>query len=173
METIIFKVQGSQPEPYTIEVTLDPFTISCTCTAALMGMLCKHRLNIINCYIDDIVEGPDNAEEVLRAIYDVVRNSDFSKKLDKYNELKEIQKYTEVASEEQFKKYRKAVTRHTLGKVKSDKEVLKSKKALETSIQEVIDNAAEVEAVLHVLQTVFIRPPTPDVSKMAQDALGD
>jgi hypothetical protein len=64
METIIFKVQGSAPEPYTttFKRSGNNLTAHCSCPAGEIGQYCKHRLNILNGIIDSIVSG--NVPEV-------------------------------------------------------------------------------------------------------------
>ena len=64
METIIFKVQGSAQEPYTtiFKRAGMNLTAHCSCPAGEVGQYCKHRLNILNGYIDGIVSS--NAPEV-------------------------------------------------------------------------------------------------------------
>jgi hypothetical protein len=64
METIIFKVQGSAPEPYTttFKRSGNNLTAHCSCPAGEIGQYCKHRLNILNGIIDGIVSS--NVPEV-------------------------------------------------------------------------------------------------------------
>src|SRR5581483_2234225 len=46
---IVFTVQGSEPDPYTVVFTRyeNGFTATCTCRAALAHQACKHRLAIL------------------------------------------------------------------------------------------------------------------------------
>jgi hypothetical protein len=50
MEEIIFKIQGSSAEPYTTTFTRTEKGIfaRCTCMAGARGVLCKHRLAVLN-----------------------------------------------------------------------------------------------------------------------------
>jgi uncharacterized Zn finger protein len=49
METLVFKVQGSAPDPYTTTFKHDGtnLTAHCTCPAGEVGQYCKHRLSIL------------------------------------------------------------------------------------------------------------------------------
>ncbi len=62
METIIFKVQGSAPEPYTtlFKRSGTKLTANCSCPAGENGQYCKHRLNILNGISDGIVSGNES-----------------------------------------------------------------------------------------------------------------
>ena len=57
MKTIKFKVQGSNPEPYTVTFVHneDTLTAFCTCEAGENGIHCKHRLRILNGISENIV----------------------------------------------------------------------------------------------------------------------
>jgi uncharacterized Zn finger protein len=89
MKTIIFKIQGSSPEPYMVEITPSPsLTLSCTCPAGIMGTPCKHRIHITKGYCHDLIDAPANYEEILGAIKDAINATDIPKHLEKYDELK-------------------------------------------------------------------------------------
>ena len=61
MDTITFKVQGSQSEPYSVIFKKkDDLSASCTCQAAQHGLACKHRLNILLGDTKGIVSGNSN-----------------------------------------------------------------------------------------------------------------
>ncbi len=64
MKTISFKVQGSQPEPYTVTFNNNDGTITayCTCPAGEHGTHCKHRVRILGGISKDIVS--DNIKEI-------------------------------------------------------------------------------------------------------------
>lgn len=49
MNEYIFKVQGSQPKPYTVicQETEGSLTIKCNCQAGSFGKLCKHKKEIV------------------------------------------------------------------------------------------------------------------------------
>jgi hypothetical protein len=57
MKKIEFKVQGSEPEPYTVTFINDGNVINalCTCQAGQNGMHCKHRVKILSGISEKIV----------------------------------------------------------------------------------------------------------------------
>jgi len=59
MEELIFSVQGSEPEPYTVTFRREGtnFTARCTCRAGVMGQMCKHRLNLLQQETSGLVSG--------------------------------------------------------------------------------------------------------------------
>jgi len=65
METIIFKVKGSDPEPYKVTVTKDGNIVNafCTCPAGRNGQYCKHRFAIMAANQDAVVS--DNGDQVV------------------------------------------------------------------------------------------------------------
>ncbi len=65
METIIFIVQGSEPEPYTVSFKKngDNLTAHCTCGAGLHDQWCKHRIRILKGENEGIVS--NNVNDVL------------------------------------------------------------------------------------------------------------
>ena len=67
METIVFKVQGSAPEPYTtlFNHSGGKLTANCSCPAGKVGQNCKHRLNILNGIIDGIVSGNESEVQTI------------------------------------------------------------------------------------------------------------
>lgn len=58
-EELIFRVQGSEPEPYTVTFrrTGNNFTARCTCRAGSLGQVCKHRLSLLKQEPDGLVSG--------------------------------------------------------------------------------------------------------------------
>ncbi len=62
METIIFKVQGSASEPYTVlfKRSGTNFTAHCSCPAGKVGQYCKHRINILDGKSTGIVSGNES-----------------------------------------------------------------------------------------------------------------
>jgi hypothetical protein len=117
----VFMVQGSVPEPYTVHITFEPFTISCTCQAGQNGLPCKHRIHLLKGYCMSPVGVPPNHEAVLHKIREVADSSNIFKLLDEYDLIKDQLKNANEVSEKSFKKYRSELTLHALGKVKSDK----------------------------------------------------
>lgn len=64
INTIDFLIQGSSKEPYKVSFkkTDNNLSAKCNCKAAINGQHCKHRINILNGDIKNIVS--DNAQEV-------------------------------------------------------------------------------------------------------------
>jgi len=56
-EEIIFRVQGSAPEPYVVvfKKAGNSLMASCTCAAGEMGQICKHRIGILEGSAEGIV----------------------------------------------------------------------------------------------------------------------
>lgn len=61
---LTFKVQGSQPEPYTVTFRKEGrnITATCTCQAGRNKMYCKHRLNLLVGDVTNLVS--DNLQDV-------------------------------------------------------------------------------------------------------------
>lgn len=59
-----FAVQGSADEPYLVTFRRDGdnLTATCSCRAGELGQLCKHRVQLINGDVSDLVS--DNEPEV-------------------------------------------------------------------------------------------------------------
>lgn len=66
MSTLIreFLVQGSEPSPYKVRFKKDSDDLkaTCSCRAGISGMLCKHRLSILDGDKSAVVS--DNADQV-------------------------------------------------------------------------------------------------------------
>jgi uncharacterized Zn finger protein len=67
---IIFKVQGSKPDPYivTFEKKENQVLADCTCDAGNMGTHCKHRINILKGISENIVSDNLNDMSSLKGI---------------------------------------------------------------------------------------------------------
>ena len=65
MDTRTFLVQGSAPAPYVVTVSRegDNLTATCTCQAAVNGLICKHRLRILQGVMDGVVG--DRSDDVV------------------------------------------------------------------------------------------------------------
>jgi uncharacterized Zn finger protein len=63
---LVFEVQGSGADPYTIVATRagGRFWITCTCPAGENGSHCKHRVALLAGVVDTLVS--ENPEEVAR-----------------------------------------------------------------------------------------------------------
>lgn len=50
MQSLIFSVEGSQPEPYQVIFNNkdNKLTVTCSCAAGESGQFCKHRSNLFN-----------------------------------------------------------------------------------------------------------------------------
>lgn len=68
MKSISFLVQGSSGERYQVEFSKDGAKLSaqCTCAAGARGLVCKHRINILDGVTDGIVSG--NQSDIAKVI---------------------------------------------------------------------------------------------------------
>jgi len=155
---IIFEVQGSAPDPYIIKINFEPFTISCTCTAAENGLLCKHRLGILSGENPGIIKGDVS---LLPKIKKMMDETVFSEMLAKYENTKKERINALKRTDYAYKNYREAREDFALKKVKTDRNIEKCRVALETAIDEGIEAEKAVNKTLEVLQTVFVRPGNP------------
>lgn len=59
MQRFRFEVQGSEQEPYQVEISRDGtnLTATCTCRAGQMGQYCKHRFSLLSGSADRVVGG--------------------------------------------------------------------------------------------------------------------
>jgi hypothetical protein len=67
MEIITFSVQGSEPEPYSVEFRRAGANLSayCTCAAGSVGQYCKHRFRILGGELEGVVAGtPEDVKRV-------------------------------------------------------------------------------------------------------------
>ena len=152
---ITYEVQGSAPDPYVVKITFEPFTISCTCTAAISGFLCKHRTEILAGENPGIVNGDLSfLPKIKKAMDETV----LSEMLGKYDYVRNEKKNSLKRADYAYKNYREAREDFALKKVKTDRAVIKCKEALETAIDENIEAERAVLKALEALQTVFVRP---------------
>lgn len=65
---IVFRVQGSSPEPYTVRIVKregNNLSAYCDCRAGESGMVCKHRLHILTGGSDGVTtDNPSNWQTV-------------------------------------------------------------------------------------------------------------
>ncbi len=96
METIIFKVQGSSPEPYTtvFKRSGTNLTAHCSCPAGEIGQYCKHRINILDGSTDGIVSGN---ESDVQTIMSWLKGSDVERVL---KQVREAEEKLEVAKKQ-------------------------------------------------------------------------
>jgi hypothetical protein len=154
-EQIIYEIQGSVPEPYIVKVSFEPLTISCTCTAAINGLVCRHRTGILSGENPGIIKGDIS---LLSKIKKTAESTDIFENLGKYENTKNERKKVLKKVESVFKNYREARENLALNKVKTDRAVIKCREALESAIDESIEAEKAVLKDIEVLQTVFIRP---------------
>ena len=152
-----FYIQGSADTPYTLELSLDPVTISCTCQAAVTGHPCKHRLQIINGQTENIIGLTPAIKEGISVFSEIIRKSDIPQYLENYEKAKTDAKLKNEKSEKAFKKYRAAITENALKKG-TEKAIKKASAELDAAIQECVNAAAETESIIQGLRTVFIFP---------------
>ena len=64
MQELTFVIQGSSPEPYTVQFKKsgDKLSAYCSCPAGENGQICKHRMRILEGNTEGLVSS--NAEEV-------------------------------------------------------------------------------------------------------------
>jgi predicted DNA-binding protein YlxM (UPF0122 family) len=152
---LVYLVQGSSPEPYMVVFKPDPFSISCTCTAGVNGIPCKHRLTILAGADPGIIEGD---KSFLPRIAEMVRHTNLSEILESYESIKKERQNTIKRTDYAFKNYKKERILFSASKKKDDRNLLKAREKMEESInQEIADNAQE-EDILKALRGVFIRP---------------
>ena len=154
---ITYEIQGSAPDPYILKISLDPFTISCTCPAALNGLLCKHRLGI--------VYGKPAGLQIIKGdlsflpqIHAGLKETDFFDMLKHHDKIKVEKKNALKKADSAYKSYREARENFVLKRVKTDKAVVRCNKAFETAIDESIEAEKVYLETLKPLQAVFIRP---------------
>lgn len=76
----MFRVQGSAPDPYTIDITVsgDNMTAICTCPAGGFGKVCKHRVGLLYGEVSELVSGNESDVTALR---DVLEGTDVQVRL--------------------------------------------------------------------------------------------
>lgn len=70
MDSILFQVQGSQPDPYVIEFTKNgdgSLTVKCSCPAGDTGLHCKHRIGLLTGETKDLVSRNKPELETVKA----------------------------------------------------------------------------------------------------------
>ena len=114
MESIEFRVQGSEPEPYivTFRKQGDNLSAECTCRAAEMEMYCKHRTNIFNGITKGIVS--ENIEDV-KIVVEWLKGSKLEKAFEEVKATEEEIK----AMQENLKNLKRKVSRLMMGSKKN------------------------------------------------------
>jgi len=158
METnFSFFIQGSADTPYTLGLSLDPVSISCTCQAAITGHPCKHRLQIVNGQTENITGLTPASIEAISIFSEIIKKSDIPKCLEDYEKAKIDAKAKNDKSEKAFKKYRAAIVEHALNKG-TEKAIKKASAELDAAMQDCVNAAAETESLIQALRTVFVFP---------------
>jgi len=154
---LVYLVQGSSSEPYTVTFYLDPFSISCNCAAGENGIPCKHRISILKGSDPGIIEGD---KSFLVKIAKMTKCTNLFKLLDSYDNAKKERINALKRADYAYKNYREAREDFSLKKLKTDKKTEKCREALEFAIDEGIEAEKTVNETLKSLQTVFIKPET-------------
>jgi hypothetical protein len=151
---IVYEIQGSAPDPYVVTVNIEPFTMSCTCTAGLNGLPCKHRIGILSGQASGIVKGDISLLAKIAKmaqctnIFDLLQNYDTAK-----NQKKNAVKRADYA----FKNYREARENCGLKRIKTSKAVERCLAALEDAIEQDVEDEKAVDNALKALRTFFVR----------------
>ncbi|MDR2798259.1 MAG: hypothetical protein LBB80_07945 [Treponema sp.] len=154
-EKITYSVKGSSSEPYTVEVSLSPFTIVCNCQAAGVNMPCNHKIKIISGEDPGIVEGDKSK---LTVIAQAAKDTNVFELLEKFDKARGNKKINDEKAEKAFKKYRDARIDLLQGNVKTDRAVKKAQAEMETAIESIVPAADERKEALQVLREIFISP---------------
>lgn len=67
MDSLVFLVQGSSPEPYRLVCERDKGAIGvyCSCPAGELRQICKHKLSVLSGSMEAVVSGTRDDLEVL------------------------------------------------------------------------------------------------------------
>jgi uncharacterized Zn finger protein len=68
---LLFHVQGSEPEPYSVEITVDgpALAVRCTCVAGKLGQWCKHKMSLVTGDTKSLVSSnPEDVALLVRLI---------------------------------------------------------------------------------------------------------
>ena len=106
MKSINLKVKSSSAEFYTIIVEIaDTIKVICNCSAGMFGKLCKHKIAILSCDSDILLNKKD--EPLLEEINGVISKSDF---ISLTNELEFAKKAVEIAKKQESNAKKKLET---------------------------------------------------------------
>jgi hypothetical protein len=94
-DKLTFRVQGSQPEPYTVEFWREGsnLTTRCTCQAGQKGMYCKHRFALIEGDMSGLVS--DNRHQI-PILHELILGTDVA---DAFQDLQRSLKASETITE--------------------------------------------------------------------------
>jgi uncharacterized Zn finger protein len=108
MEEIVFLVQGSEQEPYKVTFKRQgtALTADCTCQAAINGLHCKHRLNLLTGETAQIVS--DNKREV-EVVLSWLKGTDLESLIAKVSETEKVFEKTKKELANLKKKLSKAL----------------------------------------------------------------
>jgi hypothetical protein len=164
-----FTIQGSSAQPYKVCLTLEPLTISCTCTAAWSGQPCKHRIGILNGQDIGFGEAPENYQDILQKAAEQAARLGVPEKLELLQGIKALKQKLAKITDTEFKKYKEALLSQ-----KNEKTIIKTLENMNMAIAEEAPAYVKLEEVMADIHQIFIsrgENPSPDVSRMAQDAL--
>ena len=68
---LLFRVQGSEPEPYSVEITVNgaALVVRCSCVAGQLRKWCKHKMSLVTGDTRSLVSGnPEDVAVLLRLI---------------------------------------------------------------------------------------------------------
>jgi hypothetical protein len=153
MGSYLFYVQGSSAEPYAVKVNADPFTVSCSCTAARNGLPCKHRKAIIEGQDPGIVKGDKSK---LKEISGLAAKSKIFEYLKTFETGKAARAAAGKKSETAFKKYREARLRVLMNQVKTPAGAEKALEALEAAIAAEVTVEKAMDKLSKALHSIFV-----------------
>jgi len=165
----VYKVMGSSGE-YTVVITLEPLTVSCTCMAAITGLPCKHRLKILDGLNPDFIEPQGNYISVLQKVARRAKKSGVFELLEAYEIAKKEKLELERKSDSAFKKYRSASLDLLTGKVKNDKAMQKAATMMGDAIGDIVPAEIKIKGILAEIGKILIRPGHTETVTLAAEA---
>jgi hypothetical protein len=160
-----FEVQGGGSQPYTIQLTLEPLTISCTCAAAYTNTPCKHRMAILNGENPGFLEAPKNYNEILNAAKQAAEGIGLFPALEAYQNIKNEKQTLEKITLQEFKNWKEALIFQ-----KGQKIIEKANNKMNDAMLAEMPVRLQYEAILSELNKVFVRHNT-DIAELAKTAL--
>jgi hypothetical protein len=151
-EKLTYHVQGSSPDPYIVEVTMSPFSISCTCQAAENSLPCKHRILILSGKDPGIVKGDKSK---LESINKAAEAAGVFNLLKNYEDAKAAVRDITALSEKAFKKYRGARLEFLEKRVKTDRAVVKAQGEMEAAIEAIVPPSVQNDNALKALRGIL------------------
>lgn len=153
----VFLVQGSSPNPYTVIFYPEPFSISCTCTAGMNGLPCKHRLSILQGNDPGIIQGD---KSFLSKIAELVKCTNLMDLLGVWDEAKKEKNNARKRTEYAFKNYKELRINQSFKKSKNAEAINKELEALDAAIDEEAAIEKKADEALKALNKIFITDRT-------------